>query len=344
MRSLKASMILILACLLVFSMTFQAEGQEPPTDTDSDGMSDDWEQQYGLNETDPSDASDDNDNDGINNSVEYEINSDPTDPDTDNDGMPDGWEYDNGLYPLVFSADNDEDGDGYSDLREYQMEWDPQNETIPDIDTDPGATDNESKEMDDSGVFICLPLFIIAVGVIVFIIIIGLYSKIKKDKLLDHETRQKIFDFIKDNPGTYYSQIRKDLDLAHGVVTHHLNMMETQELVFSKQDRQFRRFYVDGLYKDAPMVTGVQKKVLDEIRRYPGLSQKQIAEHLDLYPMLISYHVGQLEELNLVEKRKEGRKNHLFATTKSKEEKAVDDVLGRGPFEGPAPEMAIAEN
>lgn len=347
MRSFELTALIASACLLILLLPAGIEAQGSQEDTDSDGLPDYWEVQYGLNETDPSDAELDKDLDGLNNTLEYEIGTDPTTGDTDDDGMPDGWEYENNLYPTIPSADNDEDGDGYSDLEEYQREWDPQNRTYPDIEPGGGGINDPSEEEEDAGAvaaFTCIPLFIIAVGIIIFLIIIGIYSKIRKDRLLDHETRQKIFNFIKENPGTYYSQIRKELSLAHGVVTHHLNMMETQELVFSKQDRQFRRFYVGGLYKDAPMVTGVQKKVLDEIRRYPGLSQKQISEHLDLYPMLVSYHVGQLEDLDLVEKKKEGRKNLLFAKTKSKEERIVDEVLGRGPFEGPAPEMAIAEN
>jgi DNA-binding transcriptional ArsR family regulator len=345
MRSFKIAALLLLTCLLTFSIITSVDAQEEPPDTDSDGMPDDYEDNYGFNSTDPSDGEEDPDSDGLNNTEEYEIGTEPDDPDTDSDGMPDGWEYENDLYPTNFSAENDEDRDGFTDLWEYEKGTNPNDEYEPDDDA-PGAP-GETKEDEGStaaGFFLCGPLFIIAAFIIVIVLIVGIYSKIKRDRLLDHETRQRIFDFIKENPGTYYSQIRKDLDLAHGVVTHHLNMMETQELVFSKQDRQFRRFYVDGLYKDAPMVTGVQKKVLDEIRRYPGSAQKQISEHLDLYPMLVSYHVGQLEDLNLVEKKKEGRRNLLYARTKSKEEKIIDEVLSRGPFEGPAAEMGIAEN
>jgi predicted transcriptional regulator len=259
--------------------------------------------------------------------------------------MPDGWEVENGLDPKVWSAYNDEDSDGHTDLEEYEEGTDPLNpyQHPPDDDDSGGAGDMEAE--DAGAPFIILICFVFIIGLIVFLMIVGFYSKIRKDRLLEHETRQRIMDFIKDNPGTYYSQIRKELDLAHGVVTHHINMLESQELVFSKQDRQFRRFYADGLYKDTPMVTGTQKKVLDEIRRYPGLSQKQISEHLDLYPMMVSYHVGQLETLGLVEKKKKGRRNLLYAHSKPKKDgDAEEGTFIRGPFEGPAPEMVIAEN
>lgn len=334
--------VAVLLCFLIISisLTIDISGQEY-TDTDSDGMPDYWEETYGLNVTDPSDASEDPDDDGLVNLEEYQYRVYPFDPDSDSDGMPDGWEVEYGLDPKVYSSDNDEDKDGFSDLEEYLNGTDPRNRFDPGIDDDEPSEEDEAGDTVASG-FVCFIGLIFLVIAVIFFLILGFYSKIKKDKLLDHETRQKIMDFIRENPGTYYSQLRKELDLAHGVLTHHLNMMETQELIFSKQDRQFRRFYVDGLYKDSPMVTGTQKRVLDEIRRYPGSSQKEIADHLDLYPMMVSYHVGQLEILGLVEKKKEGRRNLLYA--RSVKEKEEDRVFGRGPFEGPAPEMAIAEN
>ena len=61
-------------------------------DSDYDGLPDVWEEYYGLDPSDPSDARSDADHDGINNLDEYRLNRDPTltpaeeeDPDTDTD-------------------------------------------------------------------------------------------------------------------------------------------------------------------------------------------------------------------------------------------------------------------
>jgi hypothetical protein len=97
-------------------------------DTDSDGMPDGWEVQYGLNPLDASDGDEDGDADGLTNLGEYQEGTDPTNPDTDSDGMPDGWEVQYGLDPLNPSdAGGDGDGDNLTNLAEHQAGTDPTN-------------------------------------------------------------------------------------------------------------------------------------------------------------------------------------------------------------------------
>jgi len=94
-------------------------------DTDADGLPDGWEaQQY----TNPlvDDAALDYDNDGLNNTAEYQHNTTARVSDTDHDGMPDGWEVAEGFNPAnVSDATLDADSDGLSNLEEYQHHGDP---------------------------------------------------------------------------------------------------------------------------------------------------------------------------------------------------------------------------
>lgn len=96
------------------------------TDTDSDGMSDEFESDNGLDPNDASDASLDSDGDGLSNLEESLIGSNINNADSDNDGLPDAFEIANYLDPIDASdADADADGDGVSNLVEYQQGSDP---------------------------------------------------------------------------------------------------------------------------------------------------------------------------------------------------------------------------
>jgi DNA-binding transcriptional ArsR family regulator len=293
--------------LLSFIVLFFLAGSASAfTDVDEDGMDDTWETDNGLSPEDPSDAILDPDSDELTNLQEYLNWTDPNDFDSDGDEMDDGWEVKYGLDPLNTSdAGADKDNDGYTNLQEYRWGTDPTDREKP-------IPDPAKEESDGSAVFGVMFIFIAIGMIIVFLIIFGIYSKIKRDKLMDHETRKRIVEYIRENPGAYYTQIVAGLDLPHGVLTHHINMLETQEVIFSKQDRQYRRFYIDGMYKTGPLILGTQKAVLDEIRKHPGYSQSRIARKLDLSRMVVSYHVNELERMSMISVSRDGRETQLF--------------------------------
>jgi hypothetical protein len=130
------------------------------TTGDNDSLNDDWEDENGLDSSNPNDAKLDSDNDGLINLQEYLNGGDPLNPDSDNDGitdgdeffvyrtdlndgdsddddMLDGYEVANGLDPLSYDRNNDLDGDGLSNYEESQLNTDANN---TDTDTD-GASD-----------------------------------------------------------------------------------------------------------------------------------------------------------------------------------------------------------
>ncbi len=130
-------------------------------DSDGDGMSDFWEELYGLDplsKVGADGAFADLDGDGLANLYEFAAKTDPGsfdtlgngfsdfyawDPDpthtnryrqygelyTDHDGMEDAWELANGLDPRRYDAHLDLDGDGWSNLAEFQEGTGPNDRT-----------------------------------------------------------------------------------------------------------------------------------------------------------------------------------------------------------------------
>ena len=71
-----------------------------PPDSDSDGIEDEWEVQYGLDYTSADDASIDVDSDGLGALLEYQHGTDLNNSDTDGDGISDGLEVTSSTDPL----------------------------------------------------------------------------------------------------------------------------------------------------------------------------------------------------------------------------------------------------
>ncbi len=91
--------------------------------------------------------------------------------------------------------------------------------------------------------------------------------------------------------------------------------MFTLGFVKSKRFGLYRRFYPmnmkipeDGFF--AP--NEIQKTVLDIIRTNPGITQKEIADHLGLTPPTVNYHIGILSEHRAIRVERAGRKTHCY--------------------------------
>ena len=100
-----------------------------PVSTVGDGIPDSWKIANGFSVTDPGVAGADPDNDGLTNLQEYQLGTNPNNPDTDGDGIPDGQEVKLGTNPL----NPDTDGDGLPDGQEILLGTNPLN---PDSDGD----------------------------------------------------------------------------------------------------------------------------------------------------------------------------------------------------------------
>ena len=239
--------------------------------------------------------------------------------DSDNDGLPDTWELTFGLNPNDPSdANSDPDCDGATNLEEYMTATDPC--SYPkDQEKESGNGGEDDKDipfgMSEEASSDMLAIGPIIVIFFVFLLIpVFLYSKIRRDKLLEQKTREAIFNYIQENPGEHFRGIQKALNLEVGVMAHHINKLEHEEFIKSRQDRQYRRFYpMDAKIDMKLILSQIQEKILNWIKRNPGVTGSTIAENIGVDKHLVLYHVKVLQQAGFIHTEQQGREKLCFS-------------------------------
>jgi predicted transcriptional regulator/uncharacterized protein YegL len=220
-------------------------------------------------------------------------------------------------YPPYSRDDADADGDtNGQDPLDIADDDDVQPGSPTDESPDDGIIPDFYGEEEDGAPFIFLfaPLIILVVAVILGLIIFA-YTRIRREDLLNQENRKKIYEYITDNPGEHFRALQRAVDLEVGVLSHHLNVLEKEQLIVSEQDGNNRRFWAAGVKHDLDQVhlSRIQENILKQIDKDPGITQAQIAKKIGVSRKVVFYHVKFLRNAGIVREEKEKRKTHYYA-------------------------------
>ena len=145
------------------------------------------------------------------------------------------------------------------------------------------------------------------IGYSLLVALVVLYSKLKKEEVLDQYLRGKIHGYIIANPGEHYNGIKKALKLNNGSLAYHLSILEKEELVKSRNDGMFKRFFpYEQAIDEADIQSNTQAQVQKHIANNPGITQKKLAARLGIAPSTVNYHIKNLEKSDLVTAEKKG--------------------------------------
>ena len=178
---------------------------------------------------------------------------------------------------------------------------------------------------------IAIPIGVIASGIMVllalmfsftrepvkyrlFMLMIPLYSKLKKDKI-EQGVRFEILGYLKAKPGANYSELKRILDLNDGSLVHHLKILDREEKIYSKKLGKYKLFYVSTYRRKASIgsfLTPFHKRLIELIDMEPGIIPKKLAKVLDRSQPDISYHLSELTRNGFLEKKKKGRHTHYY--------------------------------
>ena len=125
-----------------------------------------------------------------------------------------------------------------------------------------------------------------------------------------------IYNYIKEHPGDHFGSIMNELNLEVGTLSYHVNKLESEGFIKSRQDGMYRRFYtIDAKIDGKLIISELQEKILNFIKSHPGTSGTGIASELGMDRKLITYHVGVLEKIGFVYTEHRGRDLVCYSTS-----------------------------
>jgi predicted transcriptional regulator len=130
-----------------------------------------------------------------------------------------------------------------------------------------------------------------------------------KEKVLEHEKRREIYEFLKENPGLHMREIQRRLDIPFSTLEYHLDYLEKHEIVDEEEDRRYCRYFAEDLdVFEKKVVSALRQARLREIILVI-LSEslycfKDLVEHLSMAHSSLSTYLSHLvKEGILIRKR-----------------------------------------
>ena len=128
--------------------------------------------------------------------------------------------------------------------------------------------------------------------------------------ILAHETRRLIYNHIQAHPGVSYTVLREVYDLKDGTLRYHLDLLtragkiccpgqEGKRSYFPSDGRALvQQLTADGL--ETQRLNSAQQKILSCIRRYPAISQKDLARRAGVSRYAVYHATNKLLDLGLI--------------------------------------------
>jgi predicted transcriptional regulator len=122
----------------------------------------------------------------------------------------------------------------------------------------------------------------------------------------DSDAPDAIAGYVSSRPGTHFSKLRDDLQLGTGEAQHHLHRLESDNVVTSMKDGDYRRYYPTGQFSEFEQVVlgylrrDTPRGMLVTLLRDPTTTASELATELGVSRPTISNYAADLESAGLL--------------------------------------------
>ena len=131
----------------------------------------------------------------------------------------------------------------------------------------------------------------------------------REEDALKHDIRRMLYNHIATYPGVNYKTLKGIFQMADGTLRYHLDYLERAEKIRFSQKKGKRSYFpnpddpgrsaVDGRLNES------QQKVLQLVKDYPGITQKELADYTRFKPHIVTASLKKLMDAGVIRKSKE---------------------------------------
>jgi len=136
--------------------------------------------------------------------------------------------------------------------------------------------------------------------------------RLKKEDVIGHGVRGRIYQIIVSNPGIHFRAIQREYrkdnysQLHTGGLCYHIDVLEYNGLIKSNNDGYKKRFYITG----QPMEKIFPELLLEKIENYyyihkRGITKKELMEAFGVSERVVRYNIKKISSKLIV--RKDGK-------------------------------------
>ena len=118
--------------------------------------------------------------------------------------------------------------------------------------------------------------------------------------------RTRIFEFIRTHPGSHLREIKRELNLAMGVIQYHLYGLERDQEIISRRRGLHKRFYTTHVFGERQLdildtlSQETERGILLFLIQNPNATQRSF-RICEISPASTNWHMRRLSETGLVE-------------------------------------------
>ncbi len=128
-----------------------------------------------------------------------------------------------------------------------------------------------------------------------------------------NENAGRVFIYIRENPGCYLRQIKKELHLSIGSMQYHLNKLENDGKIVAQRRGIHKNYFPIGIFKDNEkeimtfLVQEISREIMMFIIEKGNPTQTDIANQIKLSSPSIYWHLKKLLNSNIIQEIKDGK-------------------------------------